>query len=514
MIEKVKEKPRLVIAGPGAGKTYDMVSEVAEAVSQLNPNRILAVITYTNAAAEMIRGRLYKAIQIPPNIFVGTSHSFFNQFIVMPYATIFEYAALDKLFLEIDVNQIVKGQLGSKYNNHAIRNQVRSRITTKLLQSGKVPLSEIIILADKLMQNSQVSQVVCNRLQYLFIDEFQDADTGQARVFDQIRKGKKTKIYAVGDPEQYILSFTYIEKPGRKPLFQNIPINKFAAQRTLNIKNRRSFSEIVDFTNNFHTTITQKAIKGSDVDSGVFFIPETDLDVIILKYREIIQVLERNVKILEENNGVITRFYLSYENKTFRGYADKYGLTPVSNDMTKPVSILNESLKLISVVTGLNQKQIREKYNLDYVGCRKLGIQLIRAFSTGKIKQESELIAFVENSLNLECDCESVGIQNQLMRLRNLLIHSESNASLHQYTSIHKAKGLEADTVLVVAETKNRLEKWLITDKDERAKDKTDTCRIGFVGFSRAKHILCIACQQKIGDALRYQLSSFDVQVV
>lgn len=76
MIEKVA-KPRLVIAGPGAGKTYDMVNEVANAVSQLNPNRTLAVITYTNAATEMIRGRLQKTIQIPLNVFVGTNHSFF-----------------------------------------------------------------------------------------------------------------------------------------------------------------------------------------------------------------------------------------------------------------------------------------------------------------------------------------------------------------------------------------------------------------------------------------------------
>ena len=218
----------------------------------------------------------------------------------MPYATIFEHVALEKLFLEIDINQIVKGQLGSSYNNYAQRNKVRPLIIKKFLQSGRVPLSEITVLADKLMQNSQVSEIVCNRLQYLFIDEFQDADTGQARVFDQIRKGKRLKSTLLVI-RAYILSFTYIDKPATKPLFKNIPINKFVAQRTQNEDNRRAFSEIVDFTNNFHTAITQKAVKGSDVDSGVFFISETDLDIIIRKYREITEVLKRNPKILEEN---------------------------------------------------------------------------------------------------------------------------------------------------------------------------------------------------------------------
>lgn len=425
----------------------------------------------------------------------------------MPYATIFEYAALEKLFLEIDINQIVQGQLGSNYNNFALRNKVRLLIIEKFLKSGRIPLSEITVLADKLMKNSRVSEVVCNRLQYLFIDEFQDADTGQARIIDRIRKEKKTKIYAVGDPEQYILSFTYKEKSGRKPLFKNIPINKFKAQRTQNENNRRSLSDIVDFTNNFHTSITQVAVKGSGADAGVFFISETDLETIILKYREITEVLEKK-------GERITRFYLSRENKTFRGYASKYGLTPISNYKTKPVSILNESLKLISAITGLNQKRIREKYNIDYVGCRKLGIQLSRAFSTGRIKKESDLIVFIETSLNLECDYESVGIQNQLTMLRDLLCHGEPSAGLHQYTSIHKAKGLQADTVLVVAKTEDELKKWLMTDKDERINDKNDTCRIGFVGFSRAKHILAIACQVKIGDGLRHQLSSFGVQIV
>ena len=84
MIPKINEKPTMMIAGPGAGKTTDMVTRIVEAIPELKPNRILAAITFTNAATDSIKSRLHNQIQIPPNVFVGTNYSFFNQFILIP----------------------------------------------------------------------------------------------------------------------------------------------------------------------------------------------------------------------------------------------------------------------------------------------------------------------------------------------------------------------------------------------------------------------------------------------
>ena len=53
-------KPTFVIAGPGAGKTHGMVNKIEESIGALNPCRQLAAVTYTNAAAEVIRHRLAK----------------------------------------------------------------------------------------------------------------------------------------------------------------------------------------------------------------------------------------------------------------------------------------------------------------------------------------------------------------------------------------------------------------------------------------------------------------------
>ena len=506
MIDRIREKPVLVIAGPGAGKTYDMVSRVVEVLPALSPNRVLAVITYTNAATDSIRDRLCRAAEIPPNVFIGTNHSFLNQFILIPYATLFGHVSQDKLFLEMDVREIVKKRLreqggGKTQDSYAVRNAMRKRITAKLLAKGMVPFEQIPEIAFSLMQNERVRDLVCNRIQYLFIDEFQDVDTCQMRVFDAVRKGRRTTIYAVGDPEQYILGFTYA---GTRPKFRNIPISRFSAQRRTNDLNRRAYSEIVDFTNHFHTEIKQRATKGSSEHAGVFFIADTNMDAIVRSYREL-------TRVLDVVGNPVTRFYLAWENRTFEGQVHKFGLTPVSNDSVNTRTLLSEALAWISAVVGLTPKQIRDKCDLDQVDLRKVGMRLMKVIRE-RNPTEDELVSFVCDALRLKPEAESIRVSTQLHRLATRLSYDPAAAGdSHQYSSIHKAKGLEADAVLVVASKEKMLKKWLTTDKDGRRDDKSDTCRIGFVGFSRAKQILCTACKQQISDQLKDELRTLGV---
>ena len=72
-------------AGAGGGKTTSMVKSIIEKVPDLNDNRFLCIITYTNDATESIRNKLSEEIQVPPNIFIGTIHSFLFRFIFRPH---------------------------------------------------------------------------------------------------------------------------------------------------------------------------------------------------------------------------------------------------------------------------------------------------------------------------------------------------------------------------------------------------------------------------------------------
>lgn len=247
-MKKEKLIPTLVIAGPGSGKTTDMVDAILSVLPNLLPYRMLATITYTNSAAETISKRLSQRAGMPKNVFIGTIHSFLNQFVIIPYATLFDQAGLDKLFLEIDVDEIVEAKIPKNIKKNTplyfgMKNKIKSQIMAGLLRNGKIPLKQISSLALNLIEISDVRSAVCNRLQYLFVDEFQDVDTVQFGIFDWIRKSDRTNIYAVGDPEQYIMGYTYQGK--QKPPFSKLPINRFVAERKLKAENHRSSSEIV-----------------------------------------------------------------------------------------------------------------------------------------------------------------------------------------------------------------------------------------------------------------------------
>jgi len=96
---------KLVLSGPGSGKTTGMIDEIIEKIVSLKPCQYMAVITYTNAATENIKEQLDKKIPIPHNLFIGTIHSFLNRFIVIPYAPLLNVCPSDMCYIdEIAVN--------------------------------------------------------------------------------------------------------------------------------------------------------------------------------------------------------------------------------------------------------------------------------------------------------------------------------------------------------------------------------------------------------------------------
>lgn len=499
--------PRLIIAGAGSGKTTDMVEEIMSALPSLNRNRVLATITYTNSAADTIKERLAQKIYIPQNVFIGTIHKFLNQFIVIPFASLFGQAGLDKLFLDIDVEKMAEQNIKvskAAPNYFAIKNSVRSKITEALVMDGKIPLNQISGIAVQLLENKEIRATVCNRLQYLFIDEFQDVDTTQYQIFEHIRKGNRTLIYAVGDPEQYIMGFTYRGK--KRPSFADLPINRFPAERIPKKENYRSHKPIVDFVNHFHTEIQQESKRGDNPVSKVVFIESLDLNEIVRAYQALCSGTSYEKPPLH--------FYLSFENKTFE-QAMQFGLTPLVAERTSFKTTLETALEIICGIVGLTKKQISERYKLESLQIRKMGIDLLKKIAEGKIVDKPSLMNFIAGELRLEPNLIDSSIGDDLLHSLRLIMRGGKNLSTnHQFSSIHKAKGLEADTVLVLAKTNKELTNWLILNKDERISNKDDSCRIGYVAFTRAKILLCISCLEKVSDENRKTLEGLSVSFI
>ena len=288
------------------------------------------------------------------------------------------------------------------------------------------------------------------------------------------------------------MGYTYQGK--QKPKFSNLPINRFEAERKPKIENYRASAELVAFTNQFHFQIQQTAIKGSNPQSKIFFISDNSLGNIVDGY----QIL---CKPMKKEDGLPLHFYLSYENKTFEVIAKDYGLVPAQVQQVGLKSAFDEALDLICGLVGLTKRQMSEKFCLEPIEIRRMGIMLLDAISRNEVCDQEGAIKFVQDKLKLQITSEYNLEGKDLLRSLMLKVKNDQKVLInHQYSSIHKAKGLEADTVLVVARNQKELVRWLITDKSDRALDNSDTCRVGYVAFTRAKTLLCIACLKPLNE--------------
>jgi DNA helicase II / ATP-dependent DNA helicase PcrA len=489
---KMSPKPKLAEAGPGAGKTHAMVDEIVSAIQVLPPHRFLAAITYTNTAANTIRERLSRRVHLRQNVFVGTTHSFVNRFVLAPCAELLSLLPEDRIYAAVNVHE--KGSGASKY-------------TENLIKKGVVPYDAMIPYTRKILSTSVIRNRICGRLAYIFVDEFQDADTGMLEIFEHFRKAAKTSLYAVGDPEQYVMSFTY---HGRKPpKFDQIPFFQFKklAESRLIVENHRSNGEIVRFANQFRQDLQQTAVKPYRNEPRVLFIPDTSLSDIVQHYHALTTSIEK-----EEDK--LTRLYLSEENATFDSVCDRFQLTPISNVGRKSRTLLGGALELLSVALYRSQRKACEDFGLSRLQWRAAGARLLRDILAGQYGIDRFLM-FVADNFGHEVSKSRIKLLEDGVRLLSAELTRGGSVQMTELcASIRKAKGLEADAALVVAKSVGELKKWLQTDCSCRVVDGQDKCRLGYIAFARPREMLCIACLQERDTDLTQMLQDLGIEKV
>lgn len=300
--------------------------------------------------------------RIPDNVFIGTIHSFLNRFILVPYGKIFGVLPADYFIVE-DINF-------SFLDNRIFRDANARRITEKdiekkLLSKGVVTYKQIEIRARELLDGNKetIRKVLGNRLQFLFIDEIQDATTGQYNIFENLRKQKQTQIFCIGDPEQYIYGFTYKDKNMKVPSFSEIPIRKL--ERTKKVlkkpfaqeeENKRSTAKIVNFLNNFRPQqYRQKAVSKYANELDVVFINFVKIEEITAKFNDLCETrLSEPIK--KEVN--YCKFFLARDNDTYNAVFAIHSMIKISNDNIGPKSVLSLALDYVCAVSGKARNEI------------------------------------------------------------------------------------------------------------------------------------------------------------
>ncbi len=210
--------PVLVVAGPGAGKTYCLVARIEHLIATgLDPHRICAV-TFTNRAAEEIAGRLKQTLgDRAEAITRGTIHA-------LCLALLREFAdeaglrrgfgvadePYQKVILaRLNVPMDRRGQLLTLFSRHRFQGHRLTDSDARLFreyvswlrQRNMVDFDELITKAEPLADR------VAERWDYVLVDEFQDVNAVQYDLLKRLVE-PHGNFFAVGDDEQSIFAWT------------------------------------------------------------------------------------------------------------------------------------------------------------------------------------------------------------------------------------------------------------------------------------------------------------------
>jgi superfamily I DNA/RNA helicase len=241
----------LVLAGPGAGKTYCLTERVGFLIERLgvDPTRICA-FTFTNKAAGEITHRLEGRLgDAAARIQGGTIHAFCAGLL----RELGAHVAIDPGFgiadeeYQLGVLRRLEGprrwhrRMLTQFSTHRLRGdalhqddaELFAKYENYLASRHVLDFDSLVIKALALLEHSDAGRAVRARWDVVLVDEFQDLNPVQYRVIRALARDHK-HVFAVGDDEQSIYSWA-----GADPVVFREFIDDFAPARTQLDENRR-----------------------------------------------------------------------------------------------------------------------------------------------------------------------------------------------------------------------------------------------------------------------------------
>ena len=280
------DKPVMVIAGAGSGKTRVIVHRVAWLIENGTEPQSILLLTFTRKAAREMLNRVETLLHDASagKVTGGTFHSF-AAFILRKYAnmlnlppnfTIIDAAdsedVVDLIRSELKLNTKdrkfpKKGRIFDIISYSRNRGETVSQVIQKyysglidyikdieLIFSGYTKYKKIShildfddlmeVLRDALRDHAPFRQIIQKRYSYVMVDEFQDTNVVQKQIIDFIGAGHR-RIMVVGDDAQSIYAF-------RGANYENIlrfPETYPECEVVRIEENYRSNQKILDFTN-------------------------------------------------------------------------------------------------------------------------------------------------------------------------------------------------------------------------------------------------------------------------
>ena len=206
----------LVVAGPGTGKTYTLTARAATLLEAGNDPTRMVAITFTAKAADEVRERLQKrAGSSGEAVFVGTFHRFCLEWLrrEAPGLAVVGPESRERLFRRLfpELGATERKRLGDETAEHFIHpggtaHGPIQRYLDELNRLDALDLDAVIpVFVQRLHRDTDLRRRVCDSIEHLFVDEFQDLNADQ---FDLVCiLAEQARVFAIGDPDQAIYGF-------------------------------------------------------------------------------------------------------------------------------------------------------------------------------------------------------------------------------------------------------------------------------------------------------------------
>ncbi len=603
--EQISKGPNLILAGPGTGKTTFVVEKTVELIKILNKKEDgIVICTFTRKATEELKLRLYSKLPITEfnkiNFLIGTIHSIcfellaryseqdYGDYQILPEDTQvhFIYSKLkalgyssDKikkngwllsedlcsLFNKITDEEVDISKIDFK-NNEDLEDACMVYKTYKsLLKRSR--LFDFATIQETFLKELDGSDVfrkaIANDFKYFFIDEYQDVNNIQNKIFLKLSE-PNYNLTVVGDDDQSIYGFRGANIEHIHNFEKWFTDKGIAVHKKILSVNYRSTCKIVNYSNNiialsngsrenknitaFRNTISHEVV------AKYFNSEETEVDFIIKTIQDLIKkgfvkdlneigILFKSVKNhsslliskLEDNSipfilhgaGDLFESALGLE---FMALIDYY--LAKDQDMA---TIFFDRLATIDVKFGLDLTSIYVKNNyLDkleelfqqkskFFSCIDLTYEIFKVTDLlNRYYSEGSNIGII-TGIVLSFDdfsdfYDPYGLYSYLSYLRssqNVDFVDSININKINLMTIHQAKGLEFPVVFMPSQVERAKKKSYI-DKFNELLGKTNTpeeeLRVFYVGATRAEDLLIVTGSKKLRGKNKEYLPSLPLE--
>jgi len=216
--------PVLVLAGPGAGKTFCLIERIRFLIEhfRVDPDRI-RVFTFTNKAADEIAARLEPLGARIESVHRGTIHSFCVELLrewgaevgIEPGFGIADDEYQLRVLARLEGYRRWHPRVLSAFSAYRFRGDplepndlaLYLRYQEFLARRNKLDFDMLVLKAAQLLANGSVATHVRQRWSAVLVDEFQDLNPSQYQIVRALAVEHRN-VFAVGDDEQSIYSWT------------------------------------------------------------------------------------------------------------------------------------------------------------------------------------------------------------------------------------------------------------------------------------------------------------------